>query len=155
PKSSTNGNTACFVATLNESEADPETVRANMKENSVKNSDSSFFRVTEEAVTRPGFLGKKITSMCGGASIYWLTPTCSSNGTDVETPGSEDDVESRQKRRTLRCVMCGCYKVYAPGVACVRRYNKKTRTVHYTVYFRGRPLYVFRVTKVCNLFRQC
>ncbi|KAK2156057.1 hypothetical protein NP493_2007g00012 [Ridgeia piscesae] len=34
-KVSTNGNTACFVSPLNESEADPQTVRANMREVSV------------------------------------------------------------------------------------------------------------------------
>ncbi|KAK2183989.1 hypothetical protein NP493_288g03008 [Ridgeia piscesae] len=152
-KISTNGNTACFVSPLNESEADPQTVRANMRETNIKSSESSFFRVTDGAITRPQFLGKKINTMCDSASIYWLTPTCVGNGTDVERPASEDDVSSRHKRAALQCVVCGCYKVYAPRVTCVRRVFG--RKAYYYIYYRGRPLIAFRVVPACNGFRKC
>ncbi|KAI0217509.1 hypothetical protein LSAT2_030709, partial [Lamellibrachia satsuma] len=89
-KISTNGNTACFVTPLNQSEADPETVRANMKKNSVESRESAIYRVTDAAIKKPAFLGKTINSMCSGASIYWLSPMCGGNSTDLaERPGSE------------------------------------------------------------------
>ena len=58
-------------------------------QNSIKNSESDIFRVTEGAIKRPEFLGKQINNMCSGVSIYWLSPSCSGNGTEAEKHVSE------------------------------------------------------------------
>ncbi|KAI0233548.1 hypothetical protein LSAT2_016208 [Lamellibrachia satsuma] len=116
-KMNTNGNTACFVSPLNHSEADPKTVKANMKKMSIAQSNvdgsySDIFSVTGGPIKKPAFLGKTINSMCSGASIYWLSPTCGGNSSDlVEKPGPEGDSSTRHKR-ALRCIMCGSYKCY-------------------------------------------
>ncbi|KAI0217825.1 hypothetical protein LSAT2_030435 [Lamellibrachia satsuma] len=113
-KMNTNGNTACFVSPLNHSEADPKTVKANMKKSNVDDSDSDIFSVTGGPIKKPAFLGKTINSMCSGASIYWLSPTCGGNSSDpVEKPGPEGDSSTRHKR-ALRCIKCGSYKCYGP-----------------------------------------
>ena len=40
----TNGNTACFVSPLNHSEADPKTVKANMKKVSIAQVEGSWIK---------------------------------------------------------------------------------------------------------------
>ncbi|KAI0222888.1 hypothetical protein LSAT2_025853 [Lamellibrachia satsuma] len=153
-KINSNGNTACFVTPLNQSEADPETVRANMKDNGIRNTESAIFQVTEAAIKKPAFLGKTINNMCSGASIYWLSPKCGGNSTDLaERPGSEDDVKTRSKRSNLACVECGCYRLYSPWVRCTRRVI--WGTAYYSLYYRRRPVYLFRVSYTCNRFRLC
>ncbi|KAI0215258.1 hypothetical protein LSAT2_032703 [Lamellibrachia satsuma] len=145
----TNGNTACCVTPLNQSETDPETVRANMKDNSIRNIESAIFQVTEGAIKKPAFLGKTINNMCSGVSIYWLSPKCGGNSTDLaERPGSEDDVKTRSKRSNLACVECGCYRLYSPWVRCTRRVI--WGTAYYTLYYHRRPVYLFRVSYTCN-----
>ncbi|KAI0215257.1 hypothetical protein LSAT2_032702 [Lamellibrachia satsuma] len=148
-KIKTNGNTACFVTPLNQSEADPETVRANMKDNGIRNTESAIFQVTEAAIKKPAFLGKTINNMCSGVSIYWLSPKCGGNSTDLaERPESEDNVNTRNKRSRLACVECGCYRLYAPWVKCTRRVF--WGTAYYTLYYRGRPVRLYRVSSRCN-----
>ncbi|KAI0234794.1 hypothetical protein LSAT2_014843 [Lamellibrachia satsuma] len=133
-KMTTNGNTACFVTPLNHSEADPKTVKANMKMSNVDGSDSDIFRITESAIKKPAFLGKTINSMCSGVSIYWLSPTCGDRDL-AEEPGSEDDSSTRHKRAVLACVDCGCIRLCAPWVRCTRKVNMKEKRytlLHFT-----------------------
>ncbi|KAI0234793.1 hypothetical protein LSAT2_014842 [Lamellibrachia satsuma] len=147
-----NGNTACYVTPLNHSEADPQTVRANMKkvdESSVDGSDSAIFYITEGAIKKPAFLGKTI-NMCSGVSIYWLSPKCSGNSSDlVEKPGSEADAKApRHKRASLRCVMCGCYLLCAPRVAGISYYVGAS--LHCRLYYYGRPAYLYKLPAPCT-----
>ncbi|KAI0232825.1 hypothetical protein LSAT2_016890 [Lamellibrachia satsuma] len=129
-KFSGNGNSACYVSPLNHSEADPQTVRANMKkfgESIVNSSDSVFFRITEGAIKKPAFLGETINNMCNGASIYWLRPICGEN--IVERHGSDDEVSSRRLKRAVevgQCMVCGCDLFCAVVVIGVSYYSEGT-----------------------------
>ncbi|KAI0235479.1 hypothetical protein LSAT2_013995 [Lamellibrachia satsuma] len=148
----TNGNTACFVTPLNHSEADPKTVKANMKMSNVDGSDSDIFRITESAIKKPAFLGKTINSMCSGVSIYWLSPTCGDRDL-AEEPGSEDDSSTRHKRAVLACVDCGCIRLCAPWVRCTRKVNMKEKKIYFTAFYKGGPAYYSRLAPPCKRFK--
>lgn len=66
---------------------------------------------------------------------------------------SVDNVNTRSKRSNLACVECGCYRLYSPWVRCTRRVI--WGTAYYSLYYRRRPVYLFRVSYTCNRFRLC